>query len=92
MGTWTTHPAKALPREVESLAEQVERDGGRVLGIFQDPVGAHWQLFCILPISRVAATPFQRDLSRSHAKRLQEVIRKIDRFVDPIVAVSPEPG
>lgn len=74
------------------MAEQVERDGGRVLGIFQDPVGGHWQLFCILPISRVAATPFQRDLSRSHAKRLQEVIRKIDRFVDPIVAVSPEPG
>lgn len=38
------------------------------------------------------ATPYQRDLSRTHVKRLQEVMRKIDRFVDPIVAISPRPG
>lgn len=92
MGTWAVFPAKKIPGKTEALAEQVERDGGRVLGIFQDPVGDHWHLFCLLPIDRVEATPYQRDLSRAHAKRLQEVIRKIDRFVDPIVAISPARG
>ena len=92
MGTWAAFPAKKIPGKTEALAEQVERDGGRVLGIFQEPVGDHWHLFCLLPIDRVEATPYQRDLSRAHAKRLQEVIRKIDRFVDPIVAISPARG
>jgi len=92
MGTWAVFPAKKIPGKTEALAEQVQRDGGRVLGIFQDPVGDHWHLFCLLPIDRVEATPYQRDLSRAHAKRLQEVIRKIDRFVDPIVAISPARG
>ncbi|MDQ7821031.1 MAG: ParB N-terminal domain-containing protein [Armatimonadota bacterium] len=80
------------PREVRALAEQVSRDGGQVLAAYQDPVGEHWQLFCLLPIERVEPTPYQRNLSPAHVKRLQEVIRKLDRFVDPIVAVSPRPG
>ncbi|MGH2405505.1 MAG: ParB N-terminal domain-containing protein [bacterium] len=92
MSTWATFPDKEPSRDARALAEQVERDGGHTLAIFQDPVGDHWQIFCLLPMDRVEPTPYQRDLSRAHAKRLQEVIRKIDRFVDPIVATSPGPG
>jgi len=92
MPSWATYPEKKLPREAQSLAEQVERDGGRVLSIFQDPIGQHWHLFCLLPTAKVEATPYQRDLSPTHVRRLQEVMRKIDRFVDPIVAISPRPG
>jgi ParB family chromosome partitioning protein len=92
VGGWATFPDREPSRAARALAEQVERDGGRVLGIFQDPVGDHWQLFCLLPIERVEPTPFQRDLSPTHAKRLQEVIRALDRFVDPIVVTSPQPG
>jgi ParB family chromosome partitioning protein len=77
---------------VLALAEQVERDGGRALAIYQDPVGEHWQIFCLLPVEKVEPTPYQRDLSPTHAKRLQEVVKKIDRFVDPIVVMSPKPG
>jgi ParB family transcriptional regulator, chromosome partitioning protein len=80
------------PAAVTALAEQVERDGGRVLALYREPVGDHWQAFCLLPLAKVAPTPYQRDLSPTHAKRLQDVVKKIDRFVDPIVAVSPEPG
>jgi ParB family chromosome partitioning protein len=63
-----------------------------VLAVYRDPVGGHWQVFCLLPLDQVEPTPYQRDLSPTHARKLQEVIKKIDRFVDPIVVVSPRPG
>ena len=47
-------------------------------------MGGHWQIFGLLPMDRVEPTPYQRDLSPTHVKRLTEVVRKIDRFVDPI--------
>jgi ParB family chromosome partitioning protein len=75
-----------------ALAARVEQDGGQVLAAYREPVGGHWQLFCLLPIDKVAPTPYQRDLSPAHTRRLLEVVRKVDRFVDPITAVSPEPG
>jgi ParB family chromosome partitioning protein len=80
------------PKSVASLMEQVEADGGQVLAVYREPVGRHWQAFCLLPLKKVAPTPYQRDLSPTHAKRLTDVVKKIDRFVDPIVVVSPEPG
>ena len=87
------HPdGKEPPKAVASLLEQVDRDGGRVLAVYREPVGGNWQAFCLLPLDKVAATPYQRDLSPTHAKRLTEVVKKIGRFVDPIVVVSPEPG
>lgn len=92
MGAWARFPDKEPPREARALAEQVEKDGGHVLALYQDPVGEHWQLFCLLPMERVEPTPYQRDLSPTHVKRLQEVVKKLDRFVDPIVVVSPRPG
>ena len=75
-----------------ALAERVTADGGQVLSAYKDPVGDHWQLFALLPIDKVAPTPYQRDLSPTHTKKLTGMIKKIDRFVDPIVAVSPEAG
>jgi ParB family chromosome partitioning protein len=87
------HPdEKEPPKAVTALLEQVDRDGGRVLAVYREPVGGRWQAFCLLPLEKVAPTPYQRDLSPTHAKRLTEVVRKIDRFVDPIVVVSPRPG
>jgi ParB family transcriptional regulator, chromosome partitioning protein len=80
------------PRLAQELARRVEEDGGKTLAVYREPIGDHWQIFCLLPTERVAPTPYQRDLSPTHAKRLQEAIKKIDRFVDPIVVVTPEPG
>jgi ParB family chromosome partitioning protein len=76
----------------QALAAQVERDGGRALALYQEPVGDHWQIFCLLPRAKVEASPYQRDLSPTHTKRLTEAIKKLDRFVDPIVVISPRPG
>jgi ParB family transcriptional regulator, chromosome partitioning protein len=89
---WTTYPDKTPSREAQALATQVEQDGGHVLALYQEPVGDHWQIFCLLPRDKVDASPYQRDLSPTHVKRLTEAVKKLDRFVDPILAVSPEPG
>ena len=87
------YPAEETPPSaVTALADRVREDGGRVLALYREPVGDHWQVFCLLPLDKVAPTPYQRDLSPTHAKRLQEVVKKLDRFVDPIAAVSPQPG
>jgi len=92
MAKWAIYPDKEPSKQALALAEQVEKDDGHALAIYQDPVGEHWQIFCLLPMDRVEPTPYQRDLSPTHMKRLQDVVKKIDRFVDPIVAMSPRPG
>ena len=92
MSPWTVFPEKTPAREVQALATQVEHDGGHVLALYQEPVGDHWQIFCLLPKDKVDASPYQRDISPTHVKRLTEAVKKLDRFVDPIVAISPEPG
>jgi ParB family chromosome partitioning protein len=89
---WATFPEKTPSKEAQALADQVERDGGHVLAVYQEPVGDHWQIFCLLPRDKVEASPYQRDISPTHVKRLTEAVKKLDRFVDPIVGVSPEPG
>ena len=81
-----------VPKAVSALAARVAADGGQALATYREPVGDHWQVFCLLPLDKVAPTPYQRDLSPAHTKRLHEAVRKINRFVDPIVVVSPEPG
>lgn len=80
------------PPEVADLAAQVEADGGTTLAVYREPVGNHWQIFALLPLKLLDPTPFQRDISRAHAERLQKVIKKLDRFIDPVVAVRTEDG
>src|SRR5262249_47646977 len=93
MPRWATYPEDAEPpKAVTQLAEQVTRDGGHVLACYQEPLKEAWHLFVLLPIDKVQATPYQRDLSKPHVKRLQDVMKKLGRFVDPIVAVSTRPG
>jgi ParB family chromosome partitioning protein len=89
---YATFPDMQPPKAVLDLLARVEGDGGHALAVYREPVGDHWQIFCLLPTDSVAPTPYQRDLSPTHAKRLQEVVRKVDRFVDPIVVVSPKSG
>jgi len=76
--------------EIERLAEHVESDGGAVLGRYNDPFGGTPLLLVALPVDRVEPTPYQRDPSDAHVKRLMGVIEKIGRFLDPIVAVRDE--
>jgi len=90
---FAVHPEdKEPPAEVIQLAGQIEKDGGSALAVYREPVGGHWQIFALLPRDKVQPTPYQRDLSKAHAERLLKVIKKIDRFVDPVVAVRADGG
>lgn len=92
-GRWTLFPAGGEPPPPAlALARQTEEHGGHVLAIYAEPVGDRWQLFSLLPLGQVEPTPYQRDLSKPHVNRLHEVIKKLDRFIDPIVAVAQAPG
>ena len=70
------------------LEHIITAEGGAVVGRYRDPLGGHPMLFAILPISKVEPTPFQRDLSDAHHKRLAEVIEKTGRFLDPVIAIT----
>jgi ParB family transcriptional regulator, chromosome partitioning protein len=83
---------REVPAEVEKLVSRIEADGGSVLGVFRDPLGGKWQVLAGLPIDNVAPTPFQRDVSPAHVTRLAAVIDRLDRFLDPIIAVRTPDG
>src|SRR5215813_15542191 len=70
----------------------IQKAGGCVVGSYKDPLGGHAVVVSILPIETVEPTPFQRDLSDTHHKRLADVINKTGRFLDPIIAVSAPNG
>jgi ParB family transcriptional regulator, chromosome partitioning protein len=76
--------------DVRELSAQVERDGGAVLGVYNDPFGGKPLLVTALPVAIVEPTPYQRDPSDTHVKRLMGVIETIGRFLDPIVAVRKD--
>jgi len=76
--------------ELDRLAAAVESDGGAVLGRYNDPFGGTPLLLAALPVAQVEPTPYQRDASDAHVKRLMNVIEKIGRFLDPIVAIRGE--
>ena len=80
------------PAAIGAMAKEVEAEGGHVLASYRDPLGGHWLSFAVLPIDRIEPTPFQRELSDAHTKRLVGVIPKVGRFLDPLVAVRGESG
>ncbi len=74
-------------RELAPLEQRVEEAGGAVLARYRDPLGGNWLTLAALPVAAVRPTPFQRDLSEPHVKRLEDVIRRVGTFLDPIVAI-----
>jgi ParB family chromosome partitioning protein len=76
--------------EVDTLAAQVEDEGGAILGRSRDPFGRKPLLLAALPVASVEPTPYQRDPSDAHVKRLMGVIEKIGLFLDPIIAIRHE--
>src|SRR6266498_4484222 len=80
------------PPEVDALARQVEADGGAVLAAYREPLGGHPLLFVALPVEKVERTPFQRDVSDAHVRKLTVAMDKTKRYLDPIVVVREGDG
>jgi ParB family transcriptional regulator, chromosome partitioning protein len=82
-----------LSGSAREVAERVESVGGHLLGAYNDPLGKQPVLVAILPIDSVEPTPFQRDLSQVHHRKLADVLDRTGMFLDPIIAVTaPEKG
>ena len=74
-------------RAVDRLTKDVEADGGVVLATYREPFGGTPVLLTALPVDRVEPTPYQRDPSQPHVKRLMNVFETLGRFLDPIIAI-----
>src|SRR6201997_260517 len=96
-GTKGLQPAECRVEEPSALApaitEAIEKSGGCLVGSYKEPLAGHPVLLAVLPINAIEPTPFQRDLSDTHHKRLADVINKTGRFLDPVIAVvAPRDG
>jgi ParB family transcriptional regulator, chromosome partitioning protein len=80
----------AKDKGLDELADAIQGDKGAVLALYRDPFGGKPLALAALPIDRVEPTPYQRDPSDAHVKRLMGVIEKIGLFLDPIVAIRQD--
>jgi ParB family chromosome partitioning protein len=90
LGLAAPDTAQVDDRELETLSAAIAETGGVVLARFRDPVGGKPLILASLPVERVEPTPYQRDASETHVKRLMAVIEKIGLFLDPIIVINKD--
>ncbi|TLY62404.1 MAG: chromosome partitioning protein ParB [Gammaproteobacteria bacterium] len=78
--------------EIADLAALVRAAGGAPIGAYHEPLGGRALMLASLPLQAVQPTPFQRDLSPTHAKRLAQKIDETAAFLDPLIVVRGEDG
>ena len=78
--------------EIRTLLQQVQAAGGAPIGAYRDPLSAHPLLVAVLPLGALEPTPFQRDLSPTHVKRLAQKIDEAGAFLDPVIVVRGAQG
>jgi len=78
--------------EVAPLVAEVTAAGGAAIGAYREPFSGRPLVLAALPLDAIQPTPFQRDLSPTHAKRLAAKIEESGSFLDPLIAVRGEDG
>src|ERR1700678_692023 len=78
--------------EIAQVVALVRSAGGALIGAYREPLGGRPLVLASLPLSAVQPTPFQRDLSPTHAKRLAQKIDETAAFLDPLIVVRGEDG
>jgi len=78
--------------EIASLAALVRGVGGAPIGAYREPLGGRPLMLASIPLGAVQPTPFQRDLSPTHAKRLAQKIDETAAFLDPLIVVRGDDG
>ena len=74
-------------QDISVLVERIRQAGGTAIGTYRDPLGGRALVLATLPIRAIQPTPFQRDLSPTHTKRLAEKIDQAGAFLDPLIVV-----
>jgi ParB family chromosome partitioning protein len=92
VGLSASETAQVDDRAARALAAQIAEDEGAVLATYREPFGATPVLLATLPIDRVEPTPYQRDPSEPHVKRLMNVVETLGRFLDPIITIRQDDG
>lgn len=82
----------AVPTALEGLRARAEDVGGAVIASYREPFGGFWVALAALPLAAIKPTPYQRELSKTHAEKLAAVIPKVGRFLDPVIAVADPDG
>jgi ParB family chromosome partitioning protein len=77
---------------ISEIAGRVRDAGGALAGAYRDPLGGNALALAVLPVASIAPTPFQRELSPTHARRLAERIEQSGAFLEPIIAVADPQG
>jgi ParB family chromosome partitioning protein len=78
--------------EIADVVALVGAVGGAFIGAYREPLGGRPLVLASLPLAAVQPTPFQRDLSPTHAKRLASKIDETGVFLDPLIVVRGEDG
>ncbi len=78
--------------QIRELAELVRTAGGAPIGAYHEPLGGKALLLAAIPLGAVQPTPFQRDLSPTHTRRLAQKIEETAAFLDPLIVVRGEEG
>jgi ParB family chromosome partitioning protein len=78
--------------ELAPLVAEVEAVGGAAIGGYREPLSGRPILMASLPIEAVVPTPFQRNLSPTHTKKLAQKIEESGSFLDPLIVVRGEGG
>ena len=78
--------------EIAPIVAALERTGGRAIAAYREPLTAKPLVVAMLAIATIEPTPFQRELSPTHAKRLAEKIEEVGAFLDPIIGVLDDDG
>jgi ParB family chromosome partitioning protein len=85
-------PIRVDDPEVADVAALVVQAGGAPIGAYREPLGGRAIMLASLPLAAVQPTPFQRDLSPTHVKRLAGKIDETGAFLDPLIVVRGEDG
>ena len=78
--------------DIAGLTTLVQQLGGAPIGAYREPLSGRSLLVAALPLGAVQPTPFQRDLSPTHARRLADRIDETGVFLDPLIVVRGEDG
>src|ERR1700675_230891 len=78
--------------EIADIVALVRGAGGALIGAYREPLGGRPLVLASLPLNAVQPTPFQRDLSPTHAKRLAVKIDETAAFLDPLIVVRGGEG